>query len=482
MRLLNVNGGHASPPRNSWLAALGAYLQPRVAAMLFLGFSSGLPFFLVFSTLSAWLRQVGVMRSTIGMLSWVGILYSIKFLWAPIVDRMPLPILQRLLGRRRAWMLLAQVGLAASLFKLSLGDPAQAVLPVALGALSAAFFAATQDIAMDAWRIESVAPEHQGAMLAVYQVGYRMALITGSAGAFAIAARLGWHASYMTMAVLMGIGIVTTLLVREPKPAAGKESLEREARVIAWVEQRAHWPRPLLNAGEWFIAAVVCPLLDFFGRLGPALAGLTLIFIGSYRLTEFTMGSMVNPLYIDLGYTLDQIAAVVKIYGLVTSVFGVFIAGLLIARIGLLRCLVLGNVMLLLSNLGFSLLATQHTPSLLALGLVNGFDNLAIAMQGTSLLTFLSGLTSPKYTATQYALFSSVYALPGKILEGMSGFVVEHIGYPAFFVYTASLSLPGLLLLYFLARRGLPGVAAARPAAAVEAQPALERNADAPHS
>jgi len=176
------------------------------------------------------------------------------------------------------------------------------------------------------------------------------------------------------------------------------------------------------------------------------------------------MGSMANPLYIDLGYTLDQIGTVVKIYGLLMSVLGVFIAGVLIAKIGLLRMLVLGNVLLLLSNLGFAWLATQHTvsPSLLALGLVNGFDNLAIAVQGTSLLTFLSGLTSPKYTATQYALFSSLYALPGKVLEGTSGFVVEHIGYPAFFVYTASLSLPGLLLLYFLARgRGLPGARAA---------------------
>jgi PAT family beta-lactamase induction signal transducer AmpG len=203
--------------------------------------------------------------------------------------------------------------------------------------------------------------------------------------------------------------------------------------------------------------------LDFFGRFGSGLALLILMFIATYRMTEFTMGSMANPLYIDLGYTLDQIGTVVKIYGLVMSVFGVFIAGVLIARIGLLRMLVLGNVLLLLSNLGFSWLATQHTPSpsLLALGLVNGFDNLAIAVQGTSLLTFLSGLTSPKYTATQYALFSSIYALPGKILEGTSGFVVEHIGYPTFFVYTASLSLPGLLLLYFVARgRGLPGARA----------------------
>jgi PAT family beta-lactamase induction signal transducer AmpG len=397
------------------------------------------------------------------MLSWVGILYSIKFLWAPIVDRVALPVLHRILGRRRAWMLLAQLGLAAGLFHLSLSDPAAGVRAVALGALFVAFCAATQDIALDAWRIESGPPQLQGAMVALYQVGYRIALITGSAGALTIADTAGWHASYATMAALVAIGVITTLIVPEPHPAVPRESAVREQRVIAWIERRAHWPPPLLHAGEWFVSAVVCPLLDFFGRYGPSLAVLLLLFIGSYRLTEFTMGSMANPLYIDLGYTLKQIAAVVKIYGLAMSLFGVFIAGVLIAKIGLLRMLVLGNVLLFLSNLGFAWLATEHTPSIVSLGLVNAFDNLAIAAQGTSLLAFLSGLTSPRYTATQYALFSSLYALPGKILEGTSGFVVEHIGYPAFFVYTASLSLPGLLLLYFVTRgRGLPGLRAAQ--------------------
>ena len=474
-----ANGRGPKPAGSGWLEALRVYLQPRVLSMLFLGFSAGLPFFLVFSTLSAWLRQVGVQRSTIGMLSWVGILYSIKFLWAPVVDRVPIPILQRMLGRRRAWLLLAQLGLAAGLFKLSLGDPSSSVRSVALAALFVAFCAATQDIALDAWRIESAPPTLQGAMVALYQIGYRIALITGSAGALTIADLAGWHASYATMAVLVGVGVVTTFLVKEPRPGALNESAEREERVIAWMERRAHWPRPLLNAGEWFMGAVVCPLLDFFGRYGAGLAVLLLVFIGSYRLTEFTMGSMASPLYIDLGYSLKQIAAVVKVYGLTMSLLGVVMAGLLITRLGLLRMLVLGNVLLFCSNLGFALLATEHTPSVLALGLVNGFDNLAIAVQGTSLVAFLSGLTSPKYTATQYALFSSLYALPGKILEGMSGFVVEKIGYPAFFVYTACLSLPGLLLLYFLARRGLPG--AGNPTGAARAsgpQRALEEGAD----
>jgi MFS transporter, PAT family, beta-lactamase induction signal transducer AmpG len=436
-----------------WLAALLVYRQPRVLSMLFLGFSAGLPFYLVYSTLSAWLRQAGIERSTISMLAWVGLLYTLKVFWAPMVDRVTLPVLGAL-GRRRGWMLLAQLGIGVGLLNIGASDPAAGVRPVALWALFTAFCAATQDIALDAWRIESAALRMQGAMLAAYQIGYRAALICGGAGALAIAGSAGWHASYSSMAALVGIGVVTTLLVREPAAVIPPGSAEREARVIEWLERRAHWPEALRGAGEWFIGAVVCPLADFFGRYGLPLAVLTLIFIGVYRLTEFTMGSMVNPFYIDRGFTLLEIARVVKLYGLAMSLVGVLLAGVLINRLGLLRSLVLGSLLIIASNLGFAALAAMQSPTLLGLGIVNGLDNLALAMHGTALLTFLSGLTSARYTATQYALFSSLYALPGKILEGTSGRVVDHIGYPHFFVYTASLALPGLLLLYLLRRRG----------------------------
>lgn len=455
MPILSVNGPESGTKRETWRDALRAYCRKPVVAMLFLGFSSGLPFFLVFSTLSAWLRQAGINRALIGMLSWVGILYSIKFVWAPLVDRLRLPILHRILGRRRAWMLVAQLGLIAGLLELAQADPAAGLHTMAVGALFVAFCAATQDIALDAWRIESSTVETQGPMLGAYQLGYRIALMTGSAGALTIAQYSGWHASYSTMAALVVIGIVTTLLVSEPHPNVPEESAAREERVIQWMEARAHWPRPLLNAGEWIMGAVVCPLLDFFGRHGGTLALLILTYIGTYRLTEFAIGSMVNPFYIDHGYTLGDIARVVKVYGLSAAIAGVLLAGLLIAKIGLLRSLVLGSVLLICSNLGFALLATTDTPTLLGLGLVNGLDNIALAVQGTALIAFLSGLTSPRYTATQYALFSSLYALPGKLLEGLSGFIVNHVGYPVFFVYTASLSLIGLFMLYVLTRWGL---------------------------
>jgi PAT family beta-lactamase induction signal transducer AmpG len=437
-----------------WLSALSIYRQPRVLAMLFLGFSAGLPFYLVYSTLSAWLRQAGIQRGTIGMLAWVGILYSVKFLWAPVIDRVPPPLLQGLLGRRRGWMLLAQLGIAVGLFNISLCDPGVGVRPLALWALFTTFCAATQDIALDAWRIESAPLPQQGAMLGAYQIGYRVALITGGAGALALADKSGWHVSYATMTALVSVGVLTTLLVPEPAAAAPPESVAREARVVAWLERRAHWPQGLLDAGEWFLTAVICPLTDFFARYGARLALLTLAFIAVYRLAEFAMGSMVNPFYIDRGFTLTQIATVVKLYGLLTSLVGVLLAGVLIARLGLLRSLLLGSVLIIFSNLGYGLLASAPAPTLLGLGAANALDNLALAMHGTALLAFLSGLTSTRYTATQYALFSSLYALPGKILEGTSGMVVDRIGYPHFFLYTASLAVPGLLMLYLLHRQG----------------------------
>ena len=438
-----------------WWAAIGVYRQPRVLSMLFLGFSSGLPFYLVFQTLSAWLRKSGVPLTTIGMLSWVGIIYSIKILWAPIVDRVPLPILKRLFGRRRSWMLLAQAGIVFGLLNLSASDPAAGVLHIAGWALFTAFCAATQDIALDAWRIESAAVEMQGAMAAAYQIGYRVALITASAGVFTLAERIGWHTSYKTMAALALVGIATTLLSKEPHPSSPQRSAEREEKVIRWVESKARWPHALREAGAWFLSAVVCPLVDFFERYGWRLGLLTLVFMGTYRLTDFTMGSMITPFYIDHGYTLTQIATIVKLYGLLMSLVGVLLGGVLIAKLGLLRSLVTGSLLIMLSNAGFAVLATTHTPTLLGLGLANGLDNLALGIHGTALIAFLSSLTSPRYTATQYALFSSIYALPGKILEGTSGFVVPVIGYPAFFVYTAALSLPALALLYGLTRTRL---------------------------
>jgi MFS transporter, PAT family, beta-lactamase induction signal transducer AmpG len=462
-------------PGDGWLQALTVYRQPRLLAMLFLGFSSGLPFYPAFQTMTAWLRESGIALPLIGMVAWATIPYSLKFLWAPVVDRMPLPLLTRLLGRRRAWLLLAQGCIAIGLIQLAASDPAAGMRRIVTWDLFLTFFAATQDIAMDAWRIESAPVSMQGAMAAAYQVGYRVALIAGSAGALTLAQEFNWHVSYLGVALLVPVGLVTTLLIREPEAPPSSEAMAREARVVDWLERRAHWPKSLRDAGEWFIGAVVCPLVDFFARYRGRIAIVTVLFIGAYRLTDYAEGAMTLPFFHDHGYSNDQIAWVVKIVGLTVSVLGVFIAGLLVAKWGLLRSLVVGSILMMIGNSGFALLATTHTPTLLGLGLANGLDNLAIAVQGTVFIAFLSSLTSPKYTATQYALFSSLFALTGKMLEGFSGFVSHVTGYPLFFIYTACLSIPGLLLLAWLWRRGgsgegLPVVALADAAGSIHAR------------
>ena len=436
-----------------WLDAVRVYRQPRMLSMLALGFSSGLPFMLIYSTLSAWLRQDGIERATIGMLSWVSLVYTLKFLWAPVVARLRLTQICSLLGQRRSWMLLAQAGIACALIALSASDPSTRIGHMALLALLLAFAAATQDVAIDAWRIESAPQREQGAMAAAYQLGYRLAILTGSAGALWLAADLGWARSYTTMAALVGVGVLTTLLVREPQRIAPPLSVLTEQRAVAWLARRGHWPQPLRHAGAWLLGAVLCPVLDFFARYGAALGLLIFAFIGTYRLTDYTMGAMANPFYLDVGFTLKQIAAVVKIYGTLLSVAGILIGGLAVVRLGRTRSLLLGSALVIISNVSFSILAARGVPSVAGLATVISLDNFAQGVHGTALIAFMSSLTSASYTATQYAVLSSLYALPGKLLMGTSGIVVDHIGYPTFFLYTAALSIPALVVLYLLSRR-----------------------------
>jgi PAT family beta-lactamase induction signal transducer AmpG len=452
--------------RPGWLQALAVYRQPRTLAMLFLGFSSGLPFYPAFQTMTIRLRESGTGLQLIGMLAWATIPYSLKFLWAPVVDRAPLPLLTRLLGRRRAWLLLAQAGIAIGLFQLAASEPTAGMRRIVVWDLFLTFFAATQDIALDAWRIESAPISMQGVMAAAYQVGYRIALIAGSAGALTLAQAYNWHVSYAGVALLASVGLVTTLCVREPAMPASREATEREAGAVQWLERRSHWPKSLQDAGEWFIGAVVFPFMDFFARYRGRIAILTLAFIAAYRLTDYGEGAMTLPFFHDHGYSNEQIAWVVKIVGLTVSVLGVFLAGLLVAKWGLLRSLVAGSILMMISSSGFAVLATTHTPTLLGLGLANGVDNLAIAVQGTVFIAYLSSLTSQKYTATQYALFSSLFALAGKTVEGLSGFVSHATGYPLFFVYTAALGIPGLLLLFWLWRHTAGGADLPAPALA----------------
>ncbi|MES1943190.1 major facilitator superfamily permease [Salinisphaera sp. PC39] len=437
---------------HGWREALVVYGRGRVLGMGFLGFSAGLPFLLVFSTLSAWLTEVDVSRATIGFFSWVGITYSIKFFWAPVIDRLPLPLLTRIFGRRRSWILLAQVGLAAGLTGMALTDPRTELATLAGFALLVAFSSATQDVSIDAWRIEAVPEEWQGAMAATYQAGYRAALLAAGAGAFYIAAATDWPQTYLVMAMLVAVGMVTVLLVGEPDVEPSASAAAREQRVIDFLERSDNLPGWLRDAGAWFIGAVVCPFVDFFARYG-RLAVAVLVFVAIFRITDITMGVMANPFYLDIGYTKSEIASVAKIFGIGMTILGAAGGGALVMRFGIMRPLLGGAILAAATNLAFAWLATRSDPGLAGLAVTISADNLAGGMAGSAFIAYLSSLTNTRYTATQYALFSSLMTLPGKFVGGFSGVVVEAFGYAQFFIYTAIAGIPAILLAWYLMRQ-----------------------------
>lgn len=435
----------------SWAEAIQVYRNRRVVAMLFLGFSAGLPFLLVFSTLSAWLRQEEVSRTAIGFFSWVGITYSIKVLWAPVVDRLRLPLLTGWLGRRRSWMLLGQIGIATGLILMARTDPQQQLALLAIFALIVAFSSATQDITIDAYRIEAVAKEIQGAMAASYILGYRLALLAAGAGALYIAEYANWPLAYLIMAALMSIGIITALVIREPTTSTNAITIDQEERVVEFVEKYAHLPRELRRIGAWFVGAVVCPFVEFFSRNG-LLALVILLFIGVFRISDITMGVMANPFYIDLGFELKEIANVTKVFGFFMTIAGAGLGGILVVRFGLMRPLLLGAVLVVLTNLLFAWLAVSD-PNIYWLALVVSADNLSGGIATSAFIAYLSSLTNTAYTATQYALFSSLMTLPAKFLGGFSGIMVDGYGYAWFFIYASALGLPSIVMVLYLMRR-----------------------------
>jgi PAT family beta-lactamase induction signal transducer AmpG len=440
----------SSTARTTWRETFKVYRHPRVIAMLFLGFSAGLPFLLVFSTLSAWLTDAGISRTAIGFFSWVGITYSIKVLWSPVVDRLPIPWLTRKLGRRRSWMLVAQLGITLGLLGLAATDPAQHLTYIAGFALLVAFGSATQDVAIDAYRIEAVVRERQGAMAATYILGYRIALLVAGAGALYIAEFGSWPSAYLTMAALMLVGIVTVLAISEPEQSVERNAYLRETRVVSFVERSAHLPPRLRGAIAWFIGAVVCPFVDFFARNG-RLAISILLFISVFRITDITMGVMANPFYLDLGFTKAEIASVTKVFGFFMTIAGAAVGGLLVVRYGIMRPLLLSAVLAAATNLLFALMAFIG-PDLGLLAVTISADNLVGGLAGSVFIAYLSSLTNIAYTATQYALFSSLMTLPGKFIGGFSGVIVDAQGYAYFFIYSAVIGLPAVALVLYLMR------------------------------
>ena len=415
------------------------YLAPESLRMLTLGFSAGLPLLLVLGTLSFRLREAGIDRSTIGHLSWVGLAYGFKWAWAPLVDRVPLPGLTRWLGRRRSWLLLAQCAVAAGLVGMALTDPRAGLTPLVWCALAVAFASATQDIALDAYRIESAPTDEQPALAATYQTGYRLAMIWAGAGVLWLAARAqgagtdydqaAWQTAYLVMAASMTLGLVTVLISPEPQPQP--------------------W-RPARSAAEWLERTLIEPFADFFERYKWQ-AALILALIAIYRISDVVMGIMANPFYVDMGYTKDEVAAVTKIYGVIMTLAGAFIGGSLSLRFGVMRILMLGAVLSALTNLLFAWLAGygHSVPARIA---VVSADNLASGIASAAFVGYLSSLTNISYSATQYALFSSLMLLLPKFIAGFSGDYVNVHGYAGFFVSTALLGLPVLVLVALAAR------------------------------
>lgn len=388
--------------------------------------------------MSAWLTENGVSRSTIGFFSWVGITYSVKVFWAPVVDRIRLPGLGRL-GQRRSWMLVAQLGICAGLFGLSIVDPDQNLHGVAVLALVVAFASATQDISVDAYRIEAAEMERQAAMAAAYVFGYRVALLVAGAGALLIAEFSSWSMSYAVMAGLVSVGVITTCIIQEPEHDASIEP-------------------PHSNVGEprrqrivrWFRSAVAAPFHEFFARHG-WLALVLLGVIATYRISDITMGVMANPFYLDLGFSKAEIASIVKAFGFSMTLAGAVLGGIFVVRFGLMRMMLTGAIMVALTNLLFALMA-ELAPTRMLLAMVISADNLSAGVANVVFVAFLSNLVNKTYTATQYALFSSVMTLLGKFIGGFAGVVVDGFGYTMFFLYAAGIGIPAMLLVFAVMR------------------------------
>ncbi|MCC9621144.1 MFS transporter [Thalassospira sp. MA62] len=504
-----------SSEKHSWSAAFGAFIHPRVITMLFMGFAAGLPILLIFSTLSIWLREAGVDRSTVTYFSWAALGYSFKFVWAPLVDRLPLPVLNGLLGRRRSWLIIAQALIITAILWMGFTDPAENLTMMAFAAVTLGFASATQDIVIDAYRIEAAEADLQAMMSSAYIGGYRIAMIVAGAGALTIAGLfeaedsyqpLAWTIAYGCMALAMSVGVITTLVIREPDVTRADSKYFHKTSdyvrfigmfaitVIAFVIAIIHAgdlttpvhdgliARGMITELAGFITgtlnlaiAIACailaawittkvgltptgmvreayisPVTDFIDRYGKA-AIVVLVLIGLYRISDILMGVIANVFYTDLGFTKEDIAAVSKTFGLFMTIAGSFMGGVLSVRYGVLRILFMGALLSALSNILFAFMAQVGANTTIFIFVVMA-DNLCGGLATAAFIAYLSGLTNISFTAMQYAIFSSIMTLFPKVLAGFSGTVVDTFGYSWFFIGTAIIGIPVLFLVVLAGR------------------------------
>jgi len=507
----------------SWREAVQSFAHPRVITLLFLGFSAGIPILLIFSSLSLWLREAGTDRSAVTFFSWAALAYSFKFVWAPLVDRLPIPYLSRSLGRRRSWLLLAQISIIAAILWMAMIDPAKDpwnLTVMALAAIFLGFSSATQDIVIDAYRIESAGRDLQAMMSSSYIAGYRVGMIVAGAGALFLASYFGtekgaysyvaWRSTYLVMALTMLIGVVTTLIIDEPE-RNGFTSIDYSVAdycrflilffmavagfigvfffttdIVQGLKTSGtnqfvhnHLVGFIIEACRLFIALLVAiiiggfafrfglanrvmiresyiaPLSDFFGRYGMKLSILLLALIGFYRISDIVLGVISNVFYQDIGFSKNEIAGVVKTFGLLMTIAGGFLGGLLSARYGVMRILFMGAVLTVLTNLLFMYQAYVGN-DLTVLYIVISADNLSAGIASAAFVAFLSSLTSVSFTAVQYAIFSSLMTLIPKLLGGYSGTMVESIGYSNFFLVASLMGLPVLILVWLAGKHFVP--------------------------
>lgn len=509
--------GLTADSSKSWGDVCKSFCNRRVVALLFLGFSAGLPILLIFSSLSLWLREAGVERSAVTFFSWAALGYSFKFVWAPLVDRIPLPILHGLLGRRRSWLLLSQVSVIGALLFMATNNPVDGLFWIASGAVMLGFSSATQDIVIDAYRIEAADDDFQAMMSSAYIAGYRVGMLVAGAGTLALASwftmteegsydYLAWAWAYRCMAGFMLIGIITTLVVAEPvnsdRGAESESSVLDYLRflllfafaAIAFIVSFTQLANPLdvlktllmdeglssplagflVGAGRfacslvvavitaWLLVKIhlapqrmvqetyIAPFADFFERYGKV-AIYILLLVGTYRIADIVMGTISNVFYNDMGYTKEQIATITKSFGLVMTIAGGFLGGVLAIRYGVMRILWVGALLAALSNVLFAFLANLE-PSSLYLSMVIAADNLSGGLASAAFIAFLSSLTNRAFTAMQYAIFSSLMTLLPKLLAGYSGTFVDALDYPVFFFGSALLGLPVIWLVTYVGR------------------------------
>ena len=477
---------------------LSPLFNPKSLRMLFLGFAAGLPILLIFSTLSVWLFKAGVNRATITLFSWVGFAYSFKFIWTPIVDNLKLPILGKL-GHRRSWLLLSQLMIILSLIFISFTDPKTSLICTAIAAIFIAFSSATQDIVLDAFRIESASKNLQGALSSMYLTGYRIAMIVAGAGSLWIASFLGteiynqkvWQQVYQIMALLMLFGVLTVFYSSEPKIKRNieKNSNQKIKFFIAFLLSLAGFilcylyfkdlfdsKDPIINFLNEFIKIIFCflifaliifflikikflnkesaknayakPVLDFLNRYGSKATSILLL-IGLYRISDVVLGVMANVFYIEKGFSIAEIATYSKFFGTIATIVGGVIGGLASVHLGVMRSLFIGALISALSNILFAWLALV-TADVKILAFVITADNVASGFAGATFIVYLSALTSIKFTATQYALFSSAMLFLPKLIAGYAGGFVNLFGYPTFFIFTAIIGVPVLLLIMWI--------------------------------